>query len=58
MNENEIWKGNEISILFAKSDTINTINIDESRIVFTHKELDFTVIEIKSNDNIDLNYFK
>ena len=57
LNENDILKGNKINFLFGQSDSLNTITIEESRKKFTHKELDFTIIEIKSDDNIDSNYF-
>ena len=57
MGENEISKGSKINFFLGENNNINTITIDESRKVFTRKELDFTIIEIKYNDKIKSNYF-
>ena len=57
LGEKYISKGSKINFSFGDSDYINTIIIDDSRKVFTDKNLDFTIIEIKPNDKIKSEYF-
>ena len=55
--DNEDLKINKY-IKFSINNEFKNIKIDEKRIVLTNKELDFTLIEIrKDEDNIDINNF-
>jgi len=59
LNEKDIKNNKKITISFNdisfnKKGIISDIIIDKSRIVITNKDLDFTIIEIKNKDNINL----
>ena len=52
----EINKTITISFNIGGKEMIKNILINKSRITLTNKDLDFTLIEIKNNDNIDLSH--
>ena len=54
LNEKDIENNKKIIISFNKLEILRDIPIDKSRIILTNKDLDFTIIEIKEKDNIDL----
>ena len=56
MDEKDIKPGKKINFIFNNS-IEKQIFIDELRITITNKEYDFTIIEIKDNDGIELNSF-
>ena len=54
INEKEIENNANITISFNNEEIFRDILIDKSRITLTNKDLDFTIIEIKNKDNINL----
>ena len=56
MDEKDIKPGKKINFIFNNF-IKKQIFIDELRITITNKEYDFTIIEIKDNDGIELNSF-
>ena len=54
LNEEDIENNKKITISFKNEDKFVNIIIDESRIIISNIDLDFTIIEIKKKDNIDL----
>ena len=58
LNNEDIKNNKSIKISRNNGKELKKIKIDEARIAFANKELDFTLIEIKQNkDNIDINNF-
>ena len=55
LNEKDIEINKKIKISFNNDKIYNYLLIDQSRITLTNKDLDFTIIEIKNRDNINLN---
>jgi V8-like Glu-specific endopeptidase len=55
LNEEDIENNKKITISFNKLEIVRDILIDKSRIIITNKDLDFTIIEIKDKDNINVN---
>ena len=58
LKEEDIGINKTITISFniEKKEKIKNILINKSRITLTNEDLDFTLIEIKKNDNINLKY--
>ena len=58
LNEEDIKINKTVTISFNNegNEIIKNILIDKSRITLTNNVLDFTIIEIKNKDNINLNY--
>ena len=54
LNEKDIENNKKITISFNKLEILRDVIIDKSRIILTNKDLDFTIIEIKSKDDINL----
>ena len=52
LDEKEMSSGQIISFSLGDDDTIYSITIDKSRITYTNRELDVTIMEIKPEDNI------
>jgi len=50
----EIENNAKVTISFNNEEIFRDILIDKSRITLTNKDLDFTIIEIKNKDNINL----
>ena len=58
LKSEDIEKNKDIKISINNGEVLKNIRIDESRIVLTNKDLDFTLIEIKQNkDNINIKNF-
>ena len=55
LNEKDIEINKKIKISFNNDKIYKYLLIDKSRITLTNKDLDFTIIEIKNKDNINLN---
>lgn len=55
LNEKHISKGKTIKFIIDNKP--KSLYMDESRMVYTDKFKDITLIEIKRNDNINLEYF-
>ena len=56
LNEKDIEINKKITIKFNTEEIYRNIPIDKSRIIITNKDLDFTIIEIKSKDEINQDY--
>ena len=56
LNENDIRIGSSIKFSLNNDNIYKTIKIDERRKVFTDKEIDTTIIEIRSNED-GINFF-
>jgi V8-like Glu-specific endopeptidase len=54
LNEKDIENYKKITISFNKLEIFRDITVDKSKIILTNKDLDFTIIEIKDQDNINL----
>jgi len=54
LNEKEIENNTKITISFNNEEIFRNILIDKQRITLSNKDLDFSIIEIKNNDNINL----
>ena len=57
LKEKDINIGIKICISFKNEENIKFITIDSSRITYTNEKYDFTLIEIKKEDNIDFENF-
>ena len=57
LGKDKISKGKEIKFSLENDKHNFSIIIDDSRITYTNNELDFTIIEIKANDNLDIKSF-
>jgi len=55
LNEKDIEINKKIKISFNNDKIYKYLLIDKTRITLTNKDLDFTIIEIKNKDNINLN---
>ena len=57
LGKDDILKGKEINFSLENDKRYFSFIIDDSRITYTNKEFNFTIIEIKANDNLDINSF-
>ena len=57
ITENDIIKKNKIKVTINNDKLKFVIIIDEFRKIYTNKDYDITIIEIKENDNLDMNLF-
>jgi len=57
LKENDIRKGQKINFSMNNDNFKSQIFIDDLRKTYTSREYDTTIIEIKENDNLDINYF-
>jgi len=57
LGENDILNGKKIDFSLENDKFPKSIIIDDSRITYTNKKLDCTIIEIRENDNLDIKSF-
>lgn len=57
LGKDDISKGKEISFSLEDDKHYFSFTIDDSRITYTNKDFDITIIEIKATDNLDINSF-
>ena len=57
INKDDLKKDNKINFTINNDKLSFEIIIDEFRKIYTNKDYDITIIEIKENDNLDMNSF-
>jgi len=54
LGEKEIIPGNKINLLINDDSYSYTIHFDDSRLTYTNKDYDITIIELKKDDNLNV----
>ena len=57
LDEDDIKIGKSINFSLDNEKHKYEIIIDNKRLVYTNSEMDFTIIQIRKNDNLDINSF-
>ena len=58
LDENHLKSGKKIKFSLQNNKIFYEIKIDKSRITYTNQKFDFTLIEIKESDNLNINFLE
>ena len=58
LDENHLKSGKKIKFSLQNNKIFYEIKIDKSRITYTNQKFDFTFIEIKESDNLNINFLE
>ena len=58
LDENHLKSGNKIKFSLQNDKIFYEIKIDKSRVTYTNQKFDFTLIEIKESDNLNVNFLE